>query len=558
MIQKRCIYWVISLVFVLLCGCIENDLPYPVVLGEIKAIEAEGFVASSINKENREVLLTVADTIDLSNIRITKFEVSDGVLIIPDSSACKDVTHFPDSGFVSVDSLPSVVNTYINILKPVTFTLRTYQDYSWKITAKPDIQRVFKLNDNKGKSVVIGTPLIDELNRQVIVYVDEYTDLKNLIVDEIRFGSSIAITKPEPSSITDFSRSRKFKVTTFGVEEEWVLNVIAGGVQGVKLIPWAKRAYITGAAKEGTVIDIKYRKQGLEEWDQVFDDEVSFQDGNFTAVLRHLSPGTTYEYQATIGSQKNDLKTFVTDTMAVLPNSGFENWLMYKNETLNPPMTAWAVFGEGEDMFWDTGNWGSATLSKYITVADESSCHGGKRSAKLQSQFVGLMGAGKFAAGNLFIGQYIKTDGMDGILDFGRPFEGYPSALKGWLKFKTAKINNVAKEPLEADDAQLGVNDKATIYIALGDWDKPVRIKTKMSERQLFDKNDPNIIAYQEMELSESVIEWTEFKLKLDYRSLERKPKYIIIVCSASKYGDYFTGGDGSTLWVDDFELIYE
>ncbi|MDE6555420.1 MAG: PCMD domain-containing protein, partial [Duncaniella sp.] len=26
---------------------------------------------------------------------------------------------------------------------------------------------------------------------------------------------------------------------------------------------------------------------------------------------------------------------------------------------------------------------------------------------------------------------------------------------------------------------------------------------------------------------------------------------------SASKAGDYFLGGEGSTLWIDDFELVY-
>ncbi|MDE6370174.1 MAG: PCMD domain-containing protein, partial [Duncaniella sp.] len=29
------------------------------------------------------------------------------------------------------------------------------------------------------------------------------------------------------------------------------------------------------------------------------------------------------------------------------------------------------------------------------------------------------------------------------------------------------------------------------------------------------------------------------------------------LVASAPKAGDYFRGGEGSTLWLDDFELIY-
>ena len=38
----------------------------------------------------------------------------------------------------------------------------------------------------------------------------------------------------------------------------------------------------------------------------------------------------------------------------------------------------------------------------------------------------------------------------------------------------------------------------------------------------------------------------------------ESRAKYIIIVAAASKYGDYFIGGVGSTLWLDEMELVYE
>ena len=54
-----------------------------------------------------------------------------------------------------------------------------------------------------------------------------------------------------------------------------------------------------------------------------------------------------------------------------------------------------------------------------MTTPDETYKHSGKYSVKLQSQFVGIMGIGKFAAGNLFTGQFIGRDGTNGILDFG-------------------------------------------------------------------------------------------------------------------------------------------
>ena len=46
--------------------------------------------------------------------------------------------------------------------------------------------------------------------------------------------------------------------------------------------------------------------------------------------------------------------------------------------------------------------------------------------------------------------------------------------------------------------------------------------------------------------------------MKLDYTTTNVAPTHLIVVCSASRYGDYFTGSSDSEMWVDDFELIYE
>ena len=45
--------------------------------------------------------------------------------------------------------------------------------------------------------------------------------------------------------------------------------------------------------------------------------------------------------------------------------------------------------------------------------------------------------------------------------------------------------------------------------------------------------------------------------MPLVYRN-DRTPKYIVIVGAASRYGDYFTGGKGSVLKLDEFELVYD
>lgn len=551
---RNYLYSIIALLLCFFTSCIDNDVPYPVIKADIQEIELTGFVSSTIRKDTREVTVLVDDTVDLRNVAVTKLLVSDSAKIIPDEAACEDFVNFPDTGFVSVDSLPAAVNTRMNMSEPVNFILQTYQDYAWKVTAKHDVKRVFKISSSDGKDVQVSNPIVDEDNKTVAVYVEKGTDLRNLVIEQLQLGSSIATTQPDPATVTDFHRPREFTVTAFGKSETWIVSVIHFSGTLLTVTPWSRRAYISSVAKEGTDIDIKYRKEGETDWDQVFDDEITFsEDGNFYALLRHLSPATTYEYQAAIGGQDFGLSTFTTDTVLQLPNSGFENWSEYKrNDAVIT--TALAVHGENEEMFWDTGNWGSATIKgKYVTTPDESDFHGGKRAIKLQSENIVV----KFAAGNLFAGKYINTDGMDGELDFGRPFTVRPSALKGWFKYTSVPISSVGdKLPSSVEDARKGMNDKAFIYVAVGDWDSPVRIKTKTLE--LFEKDDPHIIAYQEMVVDKTVSNWTEFKLNLDYRSLTRKPTHIVVVASASKYGDYFTGGNGSTLWLDDFELVYE
>ena len=161
----------------------------------------------------------------------------------------------------------------------------------------------------------------------------------------------------------------------------------------------------------------------------------------------------------------------------------------------------------------------------------------------------------KLAAGNIFTGSYVKTDGTNGVLSFGRSFTTFPTKLRINYKYTSATIDKIGEDALEY---LKGKPDSCHIYIALTDWDQPLEIRTRPSERQLFDKNDSHVIAYAEYISGNSDSQYQQKDLVLDYRYDNRTPKYILIVASASKYGDYFTGGVGSKLLIDNFELIYE
>lgn len=290
----------------------------------------------------------------------------------------------------------------------------------------------------------------------------------------------------------------------------------------------------------------------------------TYDNGKFSAHITGLAPGTKYQYYLKITSASlehplvTNTITFTTEAATQLPNSSFEDW-----QDASAP---YLIYGEGQQMFWDSGNHGSATMRKNVTVPDGSIFHSGERSIKLASQFVGVGSLGKFAAGNVFVGKYLKTDGTDGILGFGRPFTGRPTALRVWVKYKPVAISHTQDEAPD-EYKQEGAIDKGAIFLAL--WDSyteeyegerfPIVIQTKAANRHLFDPQSEHIVAYGSVDLDETAGDGlVELVIPIEYRRTDVRPSYIILTCSASKAGDFFTGGSGSNMWLDDVELIYE
>ena len=159
---------------------------------------------------------------------------------------------------------------------------------------------------------------------------------------------------------------------------------------------------------------------------------------------------------------------------------------------------------------------------------------------------------GVFAAGNIYTGKFVQLDGLGAILDWGTPFSSRPLAMKGFFDY-TSKVIDKAKDKPE----MMGKQDICQIQVFLTDWEGQFQINT--TAHVFVDvENDPNIIAYGKLESNVNTSGYEPFTIKLDYRDLTRKPTMIVIVAAASKYGDYFTGGLGSTLYVDEFSFVYD
>ncbi|MDE6341322.1 MAG: PCMD domain-containing protein [Muribaculaceae bacterium] len=316
---------------------------------------------------------------------------------------------------------------------------------------------------------------------------------------------------------------------------------------------------------DGTDIrGVEYTKKGENDWKFVAASEpsgilrrASAPAGSPTVTITGLESGTTYQYRARCGEfTGSQINEFTTESPFIIPNYSMEEWSNFsENSKILLPGAG------GERTFWDSGNHGSATMDVTLTQGSTDMFHSGEKSAKLRSQFVGIGGfAGKFAAGNLFAGTYLETQGTDGRLEFGRPYNGsHPTALSVWVNYRPGVAD---KNGSKNGHLAQGDLDSGQIYVALST--EPVEIRTKSSNRKLFNKDDNCILAYGEYTFNQSNYgpdgALQELKINLDYneRAQTNKPLYLIIVCSASKFGDYFDGGEGSTMYLDDFELIYE
>lgn len=285
-----------------------------------------------------------------------------------------------------------------------------------------------------------------------------------------------------------------------------------------------------------------------------------------TATVDNLKFGTTYEYCAVAGGYTSPAKELTTLTPPQLPNASFE-------QTSTASDKALMFSADPNDFYWDSGNHGSQSLSKNVTEVSTRYFHSGKQGLCLHSQFVGVGSFGKFAAGNIFTGKYIFTDGTDGVLGWGRPFNCpiRPKALKVWARYEPVNITHDNTSALPS--VSKGDPDNGIVYIALVtdqtmnyDNDKkdihetwPQVVKTKSSERQLFDPSGSNVVAYGEHVFTSATTEsgLVEITIPLNDVNPNLTVSNIIIVASASRYGDYFVGGNGSLLYLDDFELVY-
>lgn len=507
-----------------LLGCIENDLPYPRIQDNILKIEAAGQKSpASIDSISLTATIYLDEQTDIQSVQFTEFEYSSG------ATCDKDL----------------LSGTW-DLSIPMTVEISRYQSYQWMISAEQVIERYFTIAGQ------IGQTVLDAVGRRIIVNVPENANLSALEITSIKLGPT-GITTLSPSyqtgSTIDLSSPTRIEVTAWGRTEDWTIYAqrTAQVVSTAAVDPWSKVVWAYGQGPAEADNYFEYKKQGDSSWTEVPRSEITKNQGAFSCCIKHLQPQTTYIVRSRSGENIGNEMTVTTQATETLPDGSFDRW--WKNGKV------WCPWDENGTQFWDTGNKGATTLGEgNVNPSDYVPAGLSGQSAELKTEFKGIAGIGKLAAGSVFTGSFRKTDGTNGILDFGRPWTVRPTKLRGYYQYTTGDINYSNKEM----EYLKGRPDTCAIYIAVTDWTAPYEIRTNPANRQLFDKNASYVIGYGALERGSSMSAYEEFEIELNYRSTALQPCYIMITCASSKYGDYFTGSSQSVLYVDQLSLDYD
>jgi len=211
---------------------------------------------------------------------------------------------------------------------------------------------------------------------------------------------------------------------------------------------------------------------------------------------------------------------------------------------------------------WASGNSGYVTVAgnktpnEYPTAIAEGRTGG--LAAKMQTVYTSSFAAATgnpIAAGNLFLGSF-KTNLLNTLKStkFGLPYTGeLPKYVRSYYKYTAGpEVRNQDFEIVP------GAKDSFDIYAII--------FESRAKDNYLYgdhDFSDPRNIAIARIPASERLetTSWREVNFPFELvpgKTFEPNKEYMLaIVMSSSIDGAKFTGAIGSTLIVDDIELIY-
>ena len=521
-------------------ACIKNDIPYPYVEGLITSISFYDQLGEvQIDRQRHSVEATVGERANLNRLPITQLVVNDDAQILPDENACINSSQFPHYSFTSLDDLPANANTAMDFSHPVNILIRTYQDYIWTLYVTQEINRVIRIDHQ------VGEPQFDPQSHHAIVYIEKGYPLDDIHITEFSLEGSTSQSIPDPSTVTDFTRPQSFEIYKDGaLVSTWIIDVQPTEEASTtgEVNAWATKATLYGEMQSGATPVVEYKKVADSDWTTVDASQINLLSStSFSTEITGLTDNTDYEWRITVNGISGPSATFRTEQIVEVPNLNFDTWTQdgknwYANSVPNnydDPQAYWASGNEGVTSTLAGGR--DATTEP----ATGSDAYKGTAAKMHSLTGVPLVGA---AAGNLFIGTYKTNLGNPSSSpSFGRPYSAArPTGMRGYYKYTPMPITHQGPIPGNL------TMDQGHIYIKL--WDASGRL-----------------FGYGEFVATERVDTYTEFEFDIEYTDLQARPASMSIVATSSRYGGEFDGarvsgqvGDGSTLWIDEFELLYD
>lgn len=526
----------LSLTLILSVSCMEYDMSYPRTLAEFTEFAVAEASDVVIDPDTRTVNITLKESADIANVKVDSLKLN-------------------DKAFFKDGDMPSV----LDLTTPYTVTLSMYQDYVWTIKAQQPVERYIRCVNQ------VGSAFFDVDSKEAYIYVSSSQRLKYLQITDMKLeleGSKVMSSDGQEYQfplVLDCTNKRTFDVLSRGMKTSWTITAVPVIVPATitKIASWCWSADIY-ATFDGTSQPpiLMYKKAADMEWITVPDEAVIVDGINVTATIEGLEEGTEYEVKLMFEGEELPGETFVTDRPFQLPNMNFDQWWL--------DGAVWYPYAQDapeSDRVWDSANKGAAQFIGSSTTPEETDVISGK-AVKMVSKWAAV----KFAAGNLYTGHFNGLVGLSGAdLDWGVPFTSKPKALKGWYKYEAKPITRKNNAEVEATEM-----DKCQLQVLLIDSERPYKIlpvngmNGPTYDGELLDlETEPSVIARTIVNLEntdtdgDGKSEWIEFELPLEYRDY-RTPKYVIVTAASSYLGDYFTGGEGSTMYVDEFEFLYE
>ena len=285
----------------------------------------------------------------------------------------------------------------------------------------------------------------------------------------------------------------------------------------------------------------------------------NFSEGDHSRSFTVTSEDNVWKPVYEINVQPTELPTsYHFEELLVAQNTPYHIFYEFEPNTSQ---------GISKVLQWSSGNPGYKLtgMSKLPTDYPTVQVAGGHigKCAMLETKDTGSFGAMVkmyIAAGNLFIGTFEVGNALANprkATNFGFQFDKRPKTLKGHYKFKAGDVYSAEGKPQE------GVRDKCDIYAVMYEAENN---SVMLNGDDVFTSDKLVSLARIKPEDVVESDQWTDFEIPfepvkgrvIDDTKLKNGEYKLGIVFSSSVDGAYFKGAVGSTLYVDEVELICE